>query len=172
MRKFCSAQCSRNSPDEELITLKCKQCGVEFQRILKHTKAAVRESGLAYCTQTCGRLGSQGAISAARTLPLGSRNVTSSGYAVVKTGDGWLPEHRVVMEKQLGRMLWPDENVHHVNGNKADNRPGNLELWCTSQPKGQRIADKVTWAVEIIQRYDPGLLKKAKSRNAASGRDT
>lgn len=62
-------------------------------------------------------------------------------------------EHRAVMERELGRALFEDENVHHINGDRADNRLENLELWSTSQPSGQRIADKVAWAREILARY-------------------
>lgn len=64
-------------------------------------------------------------------------------------------EHRYVMERHLGRPLWPDEQVHHVNGDRADNRLANLELWSTRQPAGQRVADKVTFALEILARYAP-----------------
>jgi hypothetical protein len=63
-------------------------------------------------------------------------------------------EHRIVMEQALGRELYPDENVHHLNGVRNDNRLENLELWTTSQPSGQRVEDKIAWAMGLLRRYD------------------
>lgn len=62
-------------------------------------------------------------------------------------------QHRELLAEKLGRPLLAHENVHHINGIKHDNRLENLELWSTAQPPGQRVEDKVAWAVAFLREY-------------------
>jgi hypothetical protein len=49
--------------------------------------------------------------------------------------------------------------VHHKNGDTHDNRPENLELRHGNHGPGQRVSDKVSHAIEVLQKY-PDLLRQ------------
>ncbi len=70
-----------------------------------------------------------------------------------KSKKGWIAEHVWVMTQMLGRSLRPEESVHHRNLIKDDNRPSNLELWTSHQPKGARVADMLGWCRWFIDQY-------------------
>jgi hypothetical protein len=84
----------------------------------------------------------------------GGRKSKSTGHILIYVPDhpqarkGFVPEHRVIMEKHLGRLLTLDERIHHINCNPKDNRIANLFL--SDRFKHSKIHANLEKCVEIL----------------------
>lgn len=113
----------------------------------------------------------------------GGRIVDQDGYILVKAPDHpncdrhrYVREHRLVMEQVLGRFLTPDEVVHHIDGDKQNNHPDNLQVYGSNPDhlaetlKGQRPQwTSEGWAKMTAPKGEPqGRLHKS-SRARSTG---
>ena len=59
---------------------------------------------------------------------IGKGWINGRGYREISINGQSIKEHRHIMEQHLSRKLLPSEDVHHINGDKTDNRVENLEV--------------------------------------------
>lgn len=119
-QRFCSRSCgSRNKGrhPEHLFQKTCSLCGTRFVRRYRATQR--------FCCHRCSELFHSGKNNIRWTE---GRSITVNGYIRIKHKNGFKTEHRVIMEQHLQRPLLPSEHVHHINGDKQNNRIENLEL--------------------------------------------
>lgn len=135
---FCSRQCHADfsnktkNPTSYQTLRDCTKMGVHFAamnkalnptRMIPETRMKLREA----------RLGTG----------------AGKGYAKV-FGKA---EHRVVVEKKLGRKLLRGEVVHHIDGDKRNNAPENLVVFA-SQSAHVRYHAKLTWFINELEKLD------------------
>lgn len=97
----------------------------------------------------------------------GGKYVDKAGYVRVRLSNGsYAFEHRLVAAIKLGRPLTTNEHTHHVNGNKQDNRPENIEIH-TNSSHGRLHAQQHKERGEPIPINRPAaILKRAQNRKA------
>lgn len=135
------------------VLLVCVACGSPYLRPPQRIKMGGNIGR--FCTKTCASRSTGGHRGRKAELShrwKGGKRESGRGYIELYCPDHpslkgtkrkYVREHRLVMEKKLGRFLEQWEEVHHLNGVRDDNRIENLELWVKSHPAGVRMEQAI-----------------------------
>lgn len=150
---FCSLSCRNEAQRIYQVDQPCEHCG----------KLHNGRGGRRYCSRECW-------IQGQYRRPLDRFHndkpavLDHQGYVRVCQPDhpaatraGWVFEHRIVVERVLGRYLARDEHVHHLNHVRHDNRPENLTMLTASehsQITGSENSEALKAALVMRQRLD------------------
>lgn len=141
IHRFCSRDCV-NKARKKLTgplhprwkggkrTYTCKECHKDFEERRRQSKERK------FCSPQCQYNAARKRIGLANPGWKGGRHKTTEGYIILNLHGGkFIYEHRYVMEKALGRLLRADEEVHHIDGNKANNDLSNLVILVAQKHK-------------------------------------
>lgn len=129
---FCSQVCNGKATAERYannrIKRTCKHCGTAFDVPQWNHRAM-------YCCLKCKQTAVARRTAKTRAAKQRGKGTAPDG-GLLDTTYGKLNgrhAHRVVAEEKIGRALLPGEIVHHIDGNKHNNHPDNLQVMTQSE---------------------------------------
>lgn len=139
-RKYCSRACMAAA----FLTVEsrpCQYCGEAFT-------PEASNPGI-YCSNSCR---AKDKVGPAHPCWRGRPKLRFAGYRAIRIAGKYVDEHRYLTEQALGRKLGRNEVVHHLNGDKRDNRPENLVVM--SRAEHMRLHSTEYWAKERARASD------------------
>ena len=136
--KWCP-RCEQALPLSEFYKAKdgriftyCKPCKRRYQNEHKRKKLGLPPNAV---------------LKPGREFPIGATRIDSKGYLMEKVGtdrsahpradsSGWVYQHVLVMEREIGGYVGREFTIHHRNADRKDNSPENLELRVGQHGKG------------------------------------
>jgi hypothetical protein len=132
------SQVARNkwTPDRASIAVELYQSGMNLSQTSRALKAskrnirkALQEAQISIRSQSESQSGKNNwAWNGGVTILKGYTMIHKPDHPYA-TKHGYVAEHRLVVESRIGRLLTPGEVVHHIDGNKSNNHPDNLQLF-------------------------------------------
>ena len=149
--KYCSRKCYDMYRTAKIIKF-CKNCNEEFSDLRSRMEG---KKSKIFCSHTCHGEWNRGENNAMYK----GGHLNRQGYVIISDKGMQIKRSRYVMQQEIGRKLESHEQVHHKNGNRSDDTIENLELWSISHPTGQKIDDKINWAIEFLNNYGHNIRK-------------
>jgi len=119
---FCSYKCLGASKKKPLR--KCKKCGNSVKR-----NWSSKGNKMIFCSRSCSQSEKfNHKWNGGTTIDIGGYRMKWIPPQERKNSNRYVREHRYIMEKHIGRKLFKNEVIHHINGIKTDNRIENLQL--------------------------------------------
>lgn len=146
--------------DDSFLEIKCSFCGKKMW-LKKYFATRYKHC---YCNKECKYSDREITSFGEKSRWWKGGRIVHNGYVYIKMpsylgadSQGYVKEHRMIMETHLGRSLLKKEVVHHINGIKTDNRLENLIVMITNNHSSLHVTGR-KYSEETINK-----MKKAQS---------